>query len=111
MDSIITTRGVRLREKLANHTVGQPLPATLKTLPSTRQIKGLHTFIRNRDTSRDEFIFYSKRLIRDDLHKAFDLFLSPAMSYLSNINAVYCTQVGLNTFPRLRDSPPEPRGD
>ena len=28
------------------------------------QIKGLHTFIRNRNTPRDEFIFYSKRLIR-----------------------------------------------
>lgn len=28
------------------------------------QIKGLHTFIRNTNTSRDEFIFYSNRLIR-----------------------------------------------
>lgn len=28
------------------------------------QIKGLHTFIRNQNTPRDEFIFYSKRLIR-----------------------------------------------
>ena len=39
-------------------------PDTLKVLPSTPQIKGLHTYIRNRDTPRDEFIFYSKRLIR-----------------------------------------------
>ena len=55
-------RGVRLREKLANHTKGQPLPATLKTLPSTRQIKGLHTFIRNRygitDISSDSTKIY-----------------------------------------------------
>lgn len=29
-----------------------------------QQIKGLHTFIRNANTSRDEFIFYSNRLIR-----------------------------------------------
>jgi uridine kinase len=28
------------------------------------KIKGLHTFIRNAETSRDEFIFYSNRLIR-----------------------------------------------
>lgn len=28
------------------------------------QVRGLHTFIRNKDTPRDEFIFYSKRLIR-----------------------------------------------
>jgi len=27
-------------------------------------VKGLHTFIRNQNTTRDEFIFYSKRLIR-----------------------------------------------
>jgi uridine kinase len=33
-------------------------------LPETPQIKGLHTFIRNANTSRDEFIFYSNRLIR-----------------------------------------------
>lgn len=43
---------------------GQPLPDTVKLLPTTPQIRGLHTFIRNRDTPRDEFIFYSKRLIR-----------------------------------------------
>ena len=43
---------------------GQPLPDALHVLPETQQIKGLHTFIRNRDTQRDEFIFYAKRLIR-----------------------------------------------
>nr|CAH7713011.1 unnamed protein product [Callosobruchus chinensis] len=36
----------------------------LLLLPTTPQIRGLHTFIRNKDTPRDEFIFYSKRLIR-----------------------------------------------
>ena len=56
----------RLRKELANHNTGagQPLPATLKVLPSTPQIRGLHTFVRNRQTPRDEFIFYSRRLIR-----------------------------------------------
>lgn len=42
----------------------QPRPDTVKLLPTTPQIRGLHTFIRNKDTPRDEFIFYSKRLIR-----------------------------------------------
>lgn len=41
-----------------------PRPPTVKLLPTTPQIRGLHTFIRNKDTPRDEFIFYSKRLIR-----------------------------------------------
>jgi uridine kinase len=55
-----------LREELAQthaHS-GQPRPDTVKLLPTTPQIRGLHTFIRNKDTPRDEFIFYSKRLIR-----------------------------------------------
>lgn len=37
------------------------------------QIKGLHTFIRNASTPRDEFIFYSKRLIRLVLEYALSL--------------------------------------
>ncbi|KAJ1529518.1 hypothetical protein ONE63_006291 [Megalurothrips usitatus] len=57
-------RGFKLREKLAHSYIGQPLPDSLHLLPSTPQICGLHTFIRNKETPRDEFIFYSKRLIR-----------------------------------------------
>lgn len=47
-----------------NNLAHQPIPETLKMLPTTPQVRGLHTFIRNKDTPRDEFIFYSKRLIR-----------------------------------------------
>lgn len=36
-------------------------------------MKGLHTFIRNASTPRDEFIFYSKRLIRLVLEYALSL--------------------------------------
>ncbi len=55
----------RVREHLANHrNPDQPLPDTLRVLPSTPQIRGLHTFVRNRETQRDEFIFYARRLIR-----------------------------------------------
>nr|CAD7451936.1 unnamed protein product [Timema tahoe] len=57
-------RGFKVREKLAHSYTGQPLPSSLFLLPSTPQVRGLHTFIRNKDTPRDEFIFYSKRLIR-----------------------------------------------
>merc|ERR1712004_658268 len=63
-------RGFKLRSKLAevgnngNGSGTAKLPNTLKLLPSTPQIKGLHIYVRNKDTSRDEFIFYSKRLIR-----------------------------------------------
>ncbi|XP_051155349.1 uridine-cytidine kinase-like 1 isoform X1 [Leptopilina boulardi] len=57
-------RGFKLREKLAHSCLGQPMPSSLFMLPDSPQSKGLHTFIRNRYTHRDEFIFYSKRLIR-----------------------------------------------
>ncbi|KAJ8924537.1 hypothetical protein NQ315_000685 [Exocentrus adspersus] len=59
-------RGLKLREELAQaYAINkQPRPDTVKLLPTTPQIRGLHTFIRNKDTPRDEFIFYSKRLIR-----------------------------------------------
>merc|ERR1719312_1419602 len=66
----LTNRGFKLRSKLAevgnngNGSGTAKLPNTLKLLPSTPQIKGLHTYVRNKDTSMDEFIFYSKRLIR-----------------------------------------------
>ncbi|XP_041060572.1 uridine-cytidine kinase-like 1 isoform X4 [Carcharodon carcharias] len=49
---------------LASAHQAQPLPKTLSVLKSTPQVQGMHTFIRNKDTSRDEFIFYSKRLMR-----------------------------------------------
>lgn len=57
-------RGFKVREKLAVAHVGQPVPDSLYVLENTPQVQGLHTFIRNKDTPRDEFIFYSKRLMR-----------------------------------------------
>jgi uridine kinase len=57
-------RGFSLRGKLLNAHSDQPLPDTLSCLDATHQVKGLHTFIRNKETTRDEFIFYSKRLMR-----------------------------------------------
>ncbi|XP_077290179.1 uridine-cytidine kinase-like lethal (2) k01209 [Arctopsyche grandis] len=60
----LQSRGFKLREELAHAHMGQPLPDSIYLLPVTPQVRGLHTFIRNKDTPRDEFIFYSKRLIR-----------------------------------------------
>lgn len=52
------------RSKLLQIHHNQPLPLSLKLLPQTPQIKGMHTIIRDKNVSRDEFIFYSKRLMR-----------------------------------------------
>jgi len=40
------------------------LPDSLKLLPQTSQNKGIQTIIRNRNTTRNEFVFYSERLMR-----------------------------------------------
>lgn len=80
-------RGFKLRGKLAQSHIGQPLPHSLHILPSTPQIKGLHTFIRNTKTSRDEFIFYSKRLMR--------LLIEYALSLLPCKNVIVETPQGV----------------
>ncbi|XP_064394292.1 uridine-cytidine kinase-like 1 [Halichondria panicea] len=56
-------RGFKSRSKLLN---GQPngnkLPESVLILPGKPQVKGMHTVIRNRDTKRDDFVFYTNRL-------------------------------------------------
>lgn len=41
-----------------------PRPDNLFVVEETPQVRGLHTFIRNRDTPRDEFIFMAERLMQ-----------------------------------------------
>ncbi|CAG0880608.1 unnamed protein product [Darwinula stevensoni] len=62
--SQLLARGFRVREKLAQESRMGCLPNSLFVLPETPQVKGIHTFIRDRETDRDEFVFYSKRLMR-----------------------------------------------
>uniref|UniRef100_A0A8C2F303 uridine/cytidine kinase n=1 Tax=Cyprinus carpio TaxID=7962 RepID=A0A8C2F303_CYPCA len=59
----------------------QPLPQSLSVLESTPQVRGLHTIIRNKDASRDEFIFYSKRLMRLLIEHALSFFPSKVCVY------------------------------
>ncbi|XP_077369585.1 uridine-cytidine kinase-like 1 isoform X3 [Festucalex cinctus] len=71
---------------LASAHQAQPLPQTLSVLESTPQVKGMHTIIRNKETSRDEFIFYSKRLMR--------LLIERALSFLPSQRHVVQTPQG-----------------
>ncbi|CAF5130871.1 unnamed protein product, partial [Rotaria magnacalcarata] len=60
-------RGVKVRNELVNRLGVMrdlPMPETFYLIEQTAQIKYLHTIIRNKLTGRDEFIFYSKRLMR-----------------------------------------------
>ncbi|CAG5117748.1 unnamed protein product [Candidula unifasciata] len=61
----LQARGFKLRSKQAQSSHnGQPMPGTLRVVEKTSQVCGIHSFIRDKATSRDEFIFYSKRLMR-----------------------------------------------
>ena len=48
-----------MAECIQGHT-----PDNLHILRSTNQVRGCQTIVRNAQTSRDDFIFYSERLMR-----------------------------------------------
>nr|XP_039270580.1 uridine-cytidine kinase-like 1 isoform X1 [Styela clava] len=72
--------------QLATAHLGQPLPNTLNVLEKTTQVEGIHTILRDRTTNRDEFIFYSKRLMR--------LLFEFALSFLPHEDHVVDTPQG-----------------
>uniref|UniRef100_H2S8D9 Uridine-cytidine kinase n=1 Tax=Takifugu rubripes TaxID=31033 RepID=H2S8D9_TAKRU len=84
--SQLEERELSVRALLASAQQTQPLPQTLSVLESTPQVRGLHTIIRNRETSRDEFIFYSKRLMR--------LLIERALTFLPSQTCVVQTPQG-----------------
>jgi uridine kinase len=61
-------RGIMfLRNELAmtdDVPTGTSLPDSFILMKSTNQIRGIHTIIRDRETKRHDFIFYSDRLSR-----------------------------------------------
>jgi len=64
-----------------------PFPSSLHLLPQTSQNKGIQTIIRCKDTSRDEFIFYSERLMR--------LVFEYALSFLPHKQTIVKTPQGV----------------
>ena len=45
-------------------TVPAAIPPSVFTLPHTAQLEALYTIIRDKETSRGDFLFYSDRIIR-----------------------------------------------
>eukprot|EP00803_Ostreobium_quekettii_P006270 evm.model.scf_174.2 EVM.evm.TU.scf_174.2 scf_174:14495-25490(+) len=52
-----------IRTKLGMHDLRR-IYSNLEVVPSNYQIRGMHTFIRDRDTNKHDFVFYADRLIR-----------------------------------------------
>lgn len=71
----LLAKGHKLREELVAEKActGFVFPSSLHVIPMTPQIRGLHTFIRNKKTPRDEFTFYAQRLIRLVIEHALSL--------------------------------------
>ncbi len=61
------SKNAQQRELLARASIDSPifaaLPPSVHIIKPTTQVQGLHTIIRDKRTSRDEFIFYSERLM------------------------------------------------
>ncbi|XP_065668648.1 uridine-cytidine kinase-like 1 isoform X2 [Hydra vulgaris] len=66
-------RGFNFRADLITEHEGKPLPENLHIVEDTPQVRGLQAIIRNRDATRDDFIFYSKRLMRILMEKTMSL--------------------------------------
>ncbi|KAJ8360890.1 hypothetical protein SKAU_G00174150 [Synaphobranchus kaupii] len=71
--SQLEERELSVRAVLASAHQVQPLPQTLSVLENTPQVRGMHTFLRDKETTRNEFIFYSKRLMRLVIEHALSL--------------------------------------
>ena len=51
-------------EAPTSQTTPASLPPSVFTLPQTAQLEALYTIIRDKETSRGDFLFYSDRIIR-----------------------------------------------
>jgi uridine kinase len=51
-------------EEFESEIIKKHKPNNLHLLPVTNQVRGCQTIVRNKETSRDDFIFYSERLMR-----------------------------------------------
>ena len=62
-------RGFKIRAELENMSThadssDRSIPQGVTMMPEGPEIKFLHTIIRNKETNLDDFIFYTKRLMR-----------------------------------------------
>ncbi|QRV75143.1 uridine kinase [Ceratobasidium sp. AG-Ba] len=79
----LSERSNQFRDKMARsdslvHTSNSPLmsavlPSNVVVLPQTPQLRGIYTILRDKDTSREDFIFYADRLATLICEKAMEV--------------------------------------
>jgi len=61
-----------LRKLNQGHEADDPLSPNIKVLRETNQLKGMHTILHDRETSREDFVFYFDRVSTLLVEKAMD---------------------------------------
>jgi uracil phosphoribosyltransferase len=79
-------------------SIEQYLGRTVHLLPQTNQLRALHTVIRDRNARREDFVFYSGRIIRLLVETALDLLPFEACAPETPVGARYD---GLRFNPRI----------
>lgn len=70
-------------------SIEQYLGSTVHLLPQTNLLRALHTVIRDRNASRDDFVFYSGRIIRLLVETALDMLPFEACAAETPVGARY----------------------
>jgi len=92
-NSPTTTAAAHMRsceiEQESTEQILSMFPGHLHLLPQTPQLHFLFTIIRNRDTQRTDFVFYSERIMRLILEAALCLIPVTTCNVVTPTNAVY----------------------
>jgi len=75
--------------KLSQDGLGRIYP-NLDILPSTMQTRGMHTVIRNKNTTREDFVFYADRLCRLAIEAALSLLPFSEKQVETPTGGLYC---------------------
>ena len=93
--------------RLGQDPADTPLSSNVKILEQTPQLQGMHTIIHNRETKREEFIFYFDRLSTLLVEKALDhLDYAPTeITTKQNLSYMGCKLAGSGEvrFPAFTD--------
>lgn len=61
-----------LRQLNQGHEADEPLSTNIKVLKESNQLKGMHTILHDRETSREDFVFYFDRISTLLVERAMD---------------------------------------
>ncbi|KAB5594632.1 Uracil phosphoribosyltransferase [Ceratobasidium theobromae] len=100
-----TSAKMPISAHVSSQTSPASLPPNVVTLPQTAQLEALYTIIRNKATSRGDFIFYTDRIIRLLVEEG------EQMSSRARGEQIILTFQGLNHLPVVPKTVETPTGE